>query len=183
MSRRASRSPASCQTRGSARAARAMPSRHSASVSGLRARADERLDELRQCVQTGARGDVRRQRVSQFGIHDREPRQHQGAAQARLHACSAKRSTALRVTSAPVPAVVGTAMKGREARSERPPAAHDFQVVERLTAVGRQRRDGLAAIDRAAAADRDHHVAAGLAALRGRRRGRPPLWARRRRRK
>ena len=57
-----------------------------------------------------------------------------------LTRCSGEASTALRVTSAPVPAVVGTAMNGAEGRSSGLPRADHLQVVQRIAAVGRAAR-------------------------------------------
>ena len=73
--------------------------------------------------------------------------------------CSGECSTALRVTSAPVPAVVGTAMKGNGALTSRLPFANHFKVIERISRIRRQRRDGFAAVDDAAAANRNDALA------------------------
>ena len=72
-------------------------------------------------------------------------------------------STALRVTSEPVPAVVGMATNGSDGRVSGWPRPIDLQVVERVAAVGDQRGDGLARVERAAAAEADHRVARRLA--------------------
>ena len=78
---------------------------------------DERLDELRQCIEPARGEHFSRQPDEEIGIDERHARQHEGAAQARLHPslpCSREPSTAFFVTSEPVPAVVGSAMKGSD---------------------------------------------------------------------
>ena len=77
-----------------------------------------------------------------------------------LTCCSRDSSTALRVTSDPVPAVVGMATNGKRRPFEGQPATDDFQVVERVAPVGGQGRDGLAGVERAAAAEGQDPVAA-----------------------
>ena len=72
--------------------------------------------------------------------------------------CSGTASTALAVTSAPVPAVVGTATQGAAGRVIGRPDPDDLQVVQRVTAVAQQHGHGLAGVDDAAAADRDDRV-------------------------
>ena len=57
----------------------------------------ERLDQLRQRVQAGARRHLRRQAVRQLGVDQRQARQHVRAAQAGLHVVFGRASTALRV--------------------------------------------------------------------------------------
>ena len=73
--------------------------------------------------------------------------------------CSGEPSTALRVTSEPVPAVVGTAMNGAGAFTERLPAADHFEISQRPAGIGEHGRQSLARIDGAAAADGNHQVA------------------------
>ena len=63
-----------------------------------------------------ARGKI----AGEFGIDHREARQHAGGAQAGFDAVfGGLASTALRVTSLPVPAVVGMAMQGAAGCGER----------------------------------------------------------------
>ena len=69
-----------------------------------------------------------------------------------LTRCSGEASTALRVTSEPVPAVVGIAMKRSRSFGERLAAANDLQVIEQLAVVGEHGGDGFACVQRAAAA-------------------------------
>ena len=69
-------------------------------------------------------------------------------------------STALRVTSDPVPAVVGIATNGRARHGERQPLADHLEVLQRVAAVGGEGGDRLAGVDRRPAADGDHHVVA-----------------------
>ena len=57
-----------------------------------------------------------------------------------------------------MPAVVGTAMNGTDRSVERPPAADDFEVIERVARICQQRRDGLAEVNRAAAAARHDDI-------------------------
>ncbi len=73
--------------------------------------------------------------------------------------CAGDANTALRVTSAPDPAVVGRAKNGAEGRVRGCPSSDNLQVIERLARISEQGGDGFAAIDGAAAADRDHRAA------------------------
>ena len=69
----------------------------------------------------------------------------------------------MRVTSEPVPAVVGMAMKGTEGRLRLP---DHFEVIEHVAAVGQEGGDGFAGIDGAAAAHRDDQTGVRLAGQR-----------------
>jgi hypothetical protein len=68
-------------------------------------------------------------------------------------------NTALRVTSAPVPAGGGQRHQGQRGSLEHAPA-DALQEVARIAAVGGQRRHRLAGVDGAAAAEGDHRLAA-----------------------
>ena len=69
-----------CTARRNARAARGIPSRQSASVSGFDSIGKIRLQKLGQCVQPGKGRELRRQMISQLGVNNRHPRQHQRTA-------------------------------------------------------------------------------------------------------
>ena len=62
-----------------------------------------------------------------------------------------------------MPAVVGAAITGAGSILERRASTHNLDVIERLTAVCRERRDGLRGIHYAAAADSDYEIASFLA--------------------
>jgi hypothetical protein len=68
------------RTRGAAHAFQAEGIRY-----WVRARADIRLDELRQRVEAGAGRDGRRQIVGEFRVNERDPREERRAAQADFH--------------------------------------------------------------------------------------------------
>ena len=68
-------------------------------------------------------------------------------------------STAFRVTSAPVPAVVGMAMNGAERSVSGCAVADDLEIVVNWRVVREQRGDRLPRVDHAAAAERDDEVA------------------------
>ena len=86
-----------------------------------------------------------------------------------LSRCSGTASTAFAVTSAPVPAVVGTATYGDGRARDRLAAPDQLDVVERVAAVAEQHGDGLAEVDDAAAADGHDQVRAVLTGRRRRR--------------
>ena len=128
---------------------------------GVGLRADERLDQLRQGVEAGGRGQRRRQVVGQLGIDQRHRRQHVRAAQAGLDAVRrrAQHSVARHLGSG------AGGRRNRDARQrrplERPPLADHFQVAQRIAAVGDERRGGLAEIERRSAADGDDDLDVG----------------------
>ena len=124
----------------------------------------ERLQALGERVQAAGRGDRRRARDGEQRVDQRDPGDHQRAAQAGLEPVRREASTALAVTSAPVPAVVGTATQGTAGRVIGLAGPDDLQVVQRVTAVAQQHGHGLAGVDDAAAADGGDDVGAVLAA-------------------
>ncbi len=72
--------------------------------------------------------------------------------------------TAARPTSEPVPAVVGTATTGQDARGARAqPVVADVLEIPEWARLAGQERDRLAGIEAAAAAERDHAVVAACA--------------------
>ena len=92
-----------------------MPSTHKPSVIGFAREADEWFDELRERVEAGAGGERGRQIVSEFRINHRHAcESSNGLRRLTFTLCSGDDSTALRVTSEPVPAVVGMAMNGAD---------------------------------------------------------------------
>ena len=84
-----------------------------------------------------------------------------------LTPCVGEPRTALRVTSDPVPAVVGTQTHGSDGRASGRPSPIDLEIAQRIAAVGDERRGGLAEVERRPAADRDDHLDVGK--LEGRR--------------
>ena len=127
--------------RRSERAERARPSRHSASVSGL-ARAETKGSTS--CVRASrplaaiTRGGSPQQ---QLRVHDRRARQHQRAAQARLDAVLGRgEHRVARHLRARCRRWSGWRRTAAGGRGERPPAADDLQVVERVAAVARRAR-------------------------------------------
>ncbi len=91
---------------------------------------DERFDQLRECIHAGAAvrrgGSVRRE---QWGSTTARRGSIWGCARLTLCRCRGGRNTALRVTSAPVPAVVGMAMHGQQGFSRARPASDDLQII------------------------------------------------------
>ena len=127
---------------------------------GVGADRQERLDELRQRIETARREHRGRQTGEQVRIDDRHARQHERAAQARLDPVLGRREHGvLRHLGAGAGGGRDRDQRQRRAR-ERLSAADHLQVVERVTAVRGQRGDRLRGVERAAAAEADHQIAA-----------------------
>ena len=69
----------------------------------------------------------------------------------------------MRVTSEPVPAVVGTAMQGAAGNGDGFTGADDFEIVFNHAGIGQHRRDGLGRVDYTTAAEAHDDLAAGVA--------------------
>lgn len=130
---------------------------------GVGARGDVGFDQLRQRVEAGGGGDGGGQVERQFGVHHGQARQHQGTAQAGLHAVfrGGQHGVARHLRARPRGGRDGDEGHGRT--HERLPFADNLQVIQRIAAVGEERGDGFAGIDGAAAAEGDDHAAAGVA--------------------
>ena len=124
---------------------------------------DERLQALRERVQAAGRRHGRRARPGQQRIDQRDPRDHQRAAQAGLE--PVLRHGEHRVGGRLGPGARGgrDCDAGRRGPGDRPARPNHLQVVQRVTAVAEQHGHGLAGVDDAAAADRDDHVGSVLA--------------------
>ena len=79
-----------------------------------------------------------------------------------LTPCCVAPSTALRVTSLPVPAVVGAAMNGKRRGRKDATLSHHLEKLERLAAVGGNGGNRFAGINCAAPAERDDDIAGGV---------------------
>ena len=110
MSSRAARSPGVANF-SSERAAMRMPCRRGRR-SWIAPDRDVGFEELRERIESGAGGDGGREIEGERGSTSATRGSMRGLRRLTLTRCSGEPSTALRVTSAPVPAVVGMAMKG-----------------------------------------------------------------------
>ena len=117
------------------------------------ARAHIRLDELRQGVKAGECGDRRRQPVGQLGIDQRDPRQHQRAAQAGFDAVL-RRSEHGVARDFAAGAGRGGHRNERQRRDRNGAAlSHHLEKLERLAAVGGNGGNRFAGVNCAASAN------------------------------
>ncbi len=117
------------------------------------------MDELSQRIQAGACRQFGREIAGQFGIHQRDFRQHQRAAETHFH-------TMLRRGKHGVPRDFRAGAGSRGNRDDRHGrvgqrlgATDDFEIIKNFASVRRQGGDGLGGVNRAAAAEADDEVA------------------------
>ena len=144
--------------RGAAHAIHAKQVRHA-----VGARRNVRFNELRERVQTGGCRNRRRQAERQFGIHDRQARQHPERAQTGLHLVFGRAKHGVARDLASGAGRSGHGDHRRRRLCQGLPAADDLQVIQRVSGVGQQRGHSLSGVQHAAAPDGDHHIAALLA--------------------
>src|SRR5581483_4448114 len=120
------------------------------------------LDELRERIESGARGDRGRQPISKFWVDERDARQHERAAHARLDAMlwRAKNGVARDLAAG-----AGGGRHGdhwERSGDDCAAFADAFKEIERLSSIRRDCGNSLGRIDCTAAADRNDDITAGL---------------------
>ncbi len=126
---------------------------------GIGARADEGLDELGEGVQPGAGGEGRWQIAREFRVNERDARKHEGTAEADLEAVFGRGKDGVAGDFGAGARGGGDGDERGGGFGERPAAANDLEMVEQVAAVGEHGGDGLAGVERAAAAEGDDEIA------------------------
>jgi hypothetical protein len=124
---------------------------------------DQRFQALGERIEAARGGDRWRARHGELRIDQRDPRDYQRAAQARLEAMLWRGKHGVGGNLRPGARRGGHRDAGHRGLGNHPACPDDLQVVQRITAVSQQHGHGLADVYDAAAADRGDYIGAVLA--------------------